>query len=265
MVDSLSLSFPVPRIKNIFFPPLYTGGQPKDSEFMALFLEGGAVGISYVLLDSERMDSYSALRSGDFIGSEPGVFAREFGSDDPVKNMLGLAALNAICRHVFTAADCRLDFATDSLGMLSVAAGDRVGMVGLFTPLIKRVQSAGAELVILEKRGDLIERFPEFPITMDKTVLRGCNKVLCTSITVCNNTIDDILANCDQDAQVAVIGPTAGYFPDPLFKRGVDIVGGTLVTDGDLFYRLISERERWGPSTRKFCFQKADYDGMPLE
>ena len=103
MVEELSRCFPIPRIKNVFFPLFYRGGQPKDSEFMAIFLEGGAVGISYVLLDDELMDEYNGLSAADFIGTAPDVLAREFGSGDPVKNMLGLGALNAICRHVFTA------------------------------------------------------------------------------------------------------------------------------------------------------------------
>ena len=30
------------------------------------------------------------------------------------------------------------------------------------------------------------------------------------------------------------VGPTAGYFPDPLFARGVDVVGGRAVKNGDI-------------------------------
>ncbi len=49
MVNDLTAKFTPPPIANIFLPPLYKGGQPKDAQFMAVSLEGGATGISYVL------------------------------------------------------------------------------------------------------------------------------------------------------------------------------------------------------------------------
>ncbi|MBW2635814.1 MAG: hypothetical protein JRE14_17240 [Deltaproteobacteria bacterium] len=47
--------------------------------------------------------------------------------------------------------------------------------------------------------------------------------------------MDQILAHCSPDAFVSIIGPTAGYFPDPLFFRGVDVVGGRVVKNGALY------------------------------
>jgi len=56
--------------------------------------------------------------------------------------------------------------------------------------------------------------------------------------------MDQILAHCSPDAFVSIIGPTAGYFPDPLFFRGVDVVGGRVVKNGALFLQLLAERKR---------------------
>ncbi len=263
MAGNLASGFSIPEISKTFFPPFYKGGQPKDAEFMALALEGGAVGVSYVLLPDEKMEEYLSLKSSSFSGKDPVEFAIEFGHDDPIKNMLSLAALNAVCQHVIKQNKFPLDFATDSLGLLSVSEGDKVGMVGFFPPLIKTIEKCNAELTVLEKKEKLIADFPELHITLDPTELRTCNKVLCTSTTVLNNTLDEILSNCSPDAKVSIIGPTAGYFPDPLFARGVDVVGGTLIKDGELFIKLITESKRWGPATRKFCFQKKNYPGIP--
>ena len=41
MVKGLTTKFAPPPISNIFFPPFYKGGQPKDAQFMAISLEGG--------------------------------------------------------------------------------------------------------------------------------------------------------------------------------------------------------------------------------
>ncbi|MDH3826719.1 MAG: DUF364 domain-containing protein [Desulfobacterales bacterium] len=262
MVNELTTRFTLPPIANIFFPPFYNGGQPTDAQFMAISLEGGATGISFVLLPDEKKAEYTALQPPAFVAKNPREFALEFGHDDPIKEMISLASINAICQHVMGATHFAVDSATDSLGLVSVSTGDRIGMVGLFYGLIKTIQKAGAELVVIEKNERLIQKFPNLPITLDATKLSTCNKILCTSTTILNNSLDEILAHCSQDAFVSIIGPTAGYFPDPLFARGVDVVGGRVVKNGALFLQLLAERKRWGDATQRTCFQKETYDSI---
>ena len=150
----------------------------------------------------------------------------------------------------------------DPLGLLAVSAGDRIGMVGLFAGLIEPIKKAGGQLVVIEKNEKLIQKFPDLPITLDATELSTCNKILCTSTTILNHSLDEILAYCSPDAFVSIIGPTAGYFPDPLFARGVDIVAGRVVKNGALFLKLLAERKPWGDATQRTCFQKETYRGI---
>jgi len=262
MITELATKFTLAPIANIFLPPFYKGGQPKDAQFMAISLEGGAVGVSFVLLPDEKMVEYIALQSSDFVKKNPCEFAFEFGNNDPLKEMISLAAINAICQHVMSETDFAVDDATDSLGLLSVSPGDRVGMVGLFLGLIKTIKKAGAELVVIEKNDQLIQKFPHLPITRDATKLSTCNKILCTSTTILNNSLDEILTHCSPDAFISIIGPTAGYFPDPLFARGVDVVGGRVIKNGAQFLQLLAEGKRWGDATQRTCFQKETYAGI---
>jgi len=259
MITELATKFTLPPIANLFLPPFYKGGQPKDAQFMAVSLEGGAVGISFVLMPDEKMEQYTALKPQDFAGKDPRGFALDFGGDDPIKEMISLAAINAICQHVMKATNFEVESADDSQGLLSVSAGDRVGMVGLFFGLAKTIRKAGAELVIIEKNEQLIKKFPNLPITQDATKLGTCNKILCTSTTILNNSLDEILTHCSADAFVSIIGPSAGYFPDPLFARGVDVVAGRVVKNGAQFLQLLAERKRWGDATQRTCFQKETY------
>ncbi len=262
MVTELSTKFTFPPISNIFFPPLYKGSQPKDSQFMAINLEGGAAGISYVLLPDGKKEQYSVAKSADFIGKDPFGLALEFGNQDPIKEMISLAAINAICQHVMRETNFGVESAVDSLGLLSVSAGDRIGMVGLFFGLVKTIKNAGAELVVVEKQAQLIKKFPNLPITTDVTKLKACNKILCTSTTILNNSLDEILTNCSTDAFISIIGPTAGYFPDPLFACGVDVVGGRVVKNGSQFLQRLKEGKHWGDATRKTCFEREKYAGI---
>jgi uncharacterized protein len=261
MVTELAEQYAIPPISNIFFPPFYKGGQPNDAQFMAISLNGGAAGVSFVLLPDEKMEAYAALQPPDLMEKDPVGLALEFGQEDPVKEMISLAAINAICQHVMRETHFEIDSATDSLGLLSVSGGDRIGMVGLFSGLVKTIKKAGAELVVIEKNDQLIKQYPELPITLDPTKLSTCNKILITSTTILNHSLDEILGHCSPDAFVSIIGPTAGYFPDPLFARGVDVVGGRVVKDGPLLMQLLAERSRWGAATQKTCFQKGTYTG----
>jgi len=262
MVRRLTSQYSIPPITDIFFPPFCKGGQPPEAEFMALSLAGDATGISYVLLPDKMQREYTALQPSDFIGQDPRGYALKFGDGNPIKEMISLAAINAICQHVMRTTNYAVDSATDSMGLLSVGAGDKLGMVGLFFPLINSVKKAGVDLIVIEKNEHLIRKYPELPITLDATKLSTCNKILCTSTTVLNNSLDGILAHCSGDAFVSVVGPTAGYFPDPLFARGVDVVGGRVVKDGARFLRALGAGERWGGATEKICFQKKTYSGV---
>jgi len=262
MVGQLESNFSVPPIAGVFLPPFYKGGQPKDSQFIALALEGGATGISYVLLPDSEEEAYNALQPRELTGRYPQEFALEFGSDDPVKEMISMASINAICQHVIKETNFQLDHTTDPLGLISINREDRIGMVGLFSGLINTIKKAGAELVIIEKEERLVGKYHDMPITTDITRLSGCNKILCTGTTVLNNSLDEILNHCSPDAFVSVIGPTAGYFPDPLFACGVDVVGGRVVKDSKEYLQRLAQRKRWTDSTLKTCFQKKTYKTM---
>jgi uncharacterized protein (DUF4213/DUF364 family) len=250
---------PVPRIREAYFPPWFDGGQPTEHEFMALLLEGGATGLGYLLVPREAARAYGALRPSDYAGTRPEEHLASLGGGDEVGNMVGLAAVNAVCQHAMRAGLLRLDLATDSLGLLDIRDGDRVGMVGLFRPLLKYALQARFELVVIEKDAALVEQNPGLDITLDVTRLRTCDKVLCTSTAVMNNTIDEVLANCTAAKHVRVIGPSAGFLPDSLFARGVDVLGGRYVVDGEKLLSRIKSGERWGDTTQKLCFQKTAY------
>jgi uncharacterized protein (DUF4213/DUF364 family) len=265
MALGLASRFQIPKIAGIVFPPFYEGGQPKDCEFRAMALEGGAGGISYVLLPDSCAEDYRALKPQSFVGVRPEQYAESFSGADPLQNMLGLAAINAICQHVMRIANCTPGAATDSLGLMNIEDGDRVGMVGFFPPLLKYMRNSQAELVIVEKNEQLVERYPNLHVTLDVTELNTCNKVLCTGTTLLNDTLDDVLQQCNAAEHISVLGPTAGYFPDPLFARGVHVLGGRFVHDGMLLLQLIAERKRWGAATQKLCFQADRYEGAPLK
>jgi uncharacterized protein (DUF4213/DUF364 family) len=82
--------------------------------------------------------------------------------------------------------------------------------------------------------------------------LRGANKVVITSSTLLNGTLEGLLDVTREAGFRAVVGPGASFVPDPLFDRRVDVVGGMQVIDREKLISRQQNAERWGGATRKY-------------
>lgn len=260
LIERLDAVLPLPRVAALHLPPPSADGT-RDGEFGALELEGGAIGLAFLLLG----DTLAALRTGG-VGSPVGrpalEVARAYAGARGAERALGFAAVNAITRHLFDRAGFVPPPAGDSIGDLQLGPGDHVGMVGLFPPLVPQVLATGARLTVVELRADLAGPREGWQVTLDSDALRRCNKVLSTSTVLLNDTLDDILARCAGAGRVALIGPGAGCLPDPLFARGVTSLGGSRVGDAAAFRRALAAGQRWGPFAPKFALQRDAYPGF---
>jgi uncharacterized protein (DUF4213/DUF364 family) len=72
-------------------------------------------------------------------------------------------------------------------------------------------------------------------------VLPSADTVIITGSSIANGTIDRLLACVDPASRVAVVGPTGSILPDALFRRGVAMVSGALITDADQALEILSE------------------------
>lgn len=249
-------------VAELFIPEANPNDPGRQKNFIALRLQNGSVGLSYVLHSRWREKTFADGLRRRAVGRSVIEIAASMGTAEADWRVVCVGAFNAVCQQVFTRHRANLDYATDSLGQLGIDGSDRVGMVGFFPPLVDRVRQAGAELIVIEKKPALIEKYPEVKVSLDPAELASCNKILCTGTTLINNTIEEILCRCNPRALVAVIGPTAGFFPDAYFESGVDILGGIFIKDPDRLWQLITRSEKWGEATDKICFQKKSYPGI---
>lgn len=258
---------PVPRVRALHLPPP-EAAESKSGEFCALELDDGALGVSYVLLD----DMLARLAaSGDphtIVGMDALQLAREFSApagtagDAELRRMLGFAAANALSRTVMERMGFAPPRATDSIGGIDPQAGDHVGMVGLFSPLLKQVTAAGARLTVIELNPDHAGQHDGYRVTLDAAELEHCNKVLSTSTILLNHTVDRMLAHCRKAERIVLIGPSAGCLPDPLFARGVSMVGGSWITGRAGFIDALRRGEPWSAFAYKFALGAADWPGL---
>jgi len=118
-----------------------------------------------------------------------------------------MAAINALSRCIFDRIGYVAPDSADSIGELDPRAGDRVGMIGLFGPLLGRCTEAGARVTVIELREDLVGEHDGYRVTLDAAELASCNKVLCTSSVLLNGTADRILGHCTGAERLAITAP----------------------------------------------------------
>lgn len=251
---------PLPRVRALHLPPPPPPGGLRG-EFCALELDDGSLGLSYVLLG----DTWAQLTAHAARHLQPGddalALARGYARADTLERTLGFAAVNAVTRCLFDRAGFVPPPSRDSLGQLDPQPGETIGMVGHFTPLLPRITARGAQVVVLELRADLVGERDGVRVTLDPADLRGCDKVLATGTLLLNHTLEAVLAQCAQASRFVLVGPSVGGPPDPLFARGVSLLGGSWVEDPLRLVDTLRAGEPAGGSQRKFALRPADWPG----
>ncbi|MEW8505774.1 MAG: DUF364 domain-containing protein [Candidatus Thiodiazotropha sp.] len=260
-VERIAHGMELPAIEEIILPRP-DSKQIHDAEFAAVSLGEGSMGFFYTLLEGTQHRLHAELEVDAWRGRPPSLLAQQYGEPDPLARSMGLGAISAITQYLFRRSGYVPDRETNSMARMAFSQADHVGMVGYFPPLVERLRGRGVRLSVIEKRAEFIAREDRFQVTMDPRVLTGCNKILCTAATLLNDSLDEILNHCVGAHRVAVIGPTAGCLPDPLFARGVDVIGGSSVVDPPRMRQCLREQLEWADAVGKYTIEQDSYPGF---
>jgi uncharacterized protein (DUF4213/DUF364 family) len=247
------------RVARLVLPPL-ADNPGKEGEFCAVQLDDGSVGLAFTLLDGTLAALHA--RRAQPAGAAAMDLVRGYASGDPAARAAGLATINALARRLYDRAGFVPDDSVDSFGSLALAPGDRLGMVGHFSSLIGQARSLGVPVTVLELRPELVREEPGLVVTLDAQRLAGCNKIVSTSTLLLNDTFEQVSALWRGAEAVAIVGPSAGCPPDPLFAAGVGAVGTAWVADAPAFLAHVAAGEKWGASARKVTLTRAGYPGI---
>jgi uncharacterized protein (DUF4213/DUF364 family) len=261
LLERLARHIGLPRVRALHLPP-NEGVDAKNGEFCALELEDGSLGLSFVLMDDTLARLHDAPERPTLPGRDALDLARGFAGAPGISRTLGFAAVNALSRCLFDRAGFAPPPSTDSIGQTDPRPGDHIGMIGYFRPLAARIAEVGARLTVLEIRPELAGEREGYRVTLDPGELSDCDKVMCTSAVLLNDTLDRVLAACPKASRFALVGPGAGCLPDPLFRRGVTLMGGSWITDRQGFLSDLAAGESWGRHAYKFALVRAAYPGF---
>ena len=253
---------PLPRVRALHLPPDPAPGGERG-EFCALELDDGALGLAYVLLG----DTLAALRQADgarIAGADALALAHGVRDADVGRRTLAFAALNALTRCLFDRAAFVPPASADSLGGLDPQPGETIGMIGHFAPLFARIAERGARVLVVELRPELVRDDGSVRVTLDAGELARCDKVLATGTLLLNDTLDRTLALCRHAKRLALVGPSVGAPPDPLYARGVTLLGGNWVHDGAAFVDALRRGAPTSAHARKFGLSADAYPGWDV-
>ena len=255
LVEMVGQRLAVPDVASVHVATIQ-GDPDKSSNYGALVLTDGTVGLTYTALDGALQALQDASLYTPLVGASPLQAARLFTGEAAWERSLGMAAINAISQFVFKRCSYDLPVSERTLTYLDLQRDDHVGMVGYFPTLVETIRALALPLTVVELDARLWCRVGSFEITPEAEKLQRCQKIVCTGTVLVNHTADAVLQHCTGAETVLVAGPTVGCLPDPLFARGVHLVGGCSVIDTVQFIEHWQTQQKWRKSTRRYTLDR---------
>ncbi len=260
--------FAVPAVDQVVMPDGMPDAGYKYSRFGLLSLADGSSGFFYRLLTPYSTDNLDTQRFEHSVEAPQIPLAQlvaGYASEHTATREIGMACINAVSQHMF--ARCGLDLCDERYSVRSYTESmpdeyRQVGMVGYFSPLVKRLQSIGTPLVVLELDRTLHQESRGLLVTDSIDALSGCDHIICTASTLLNHSLDRLLETLANRCFFELIGPTAGCLPDALFAHGVNAVGGSHVVALSGATERITAMEPWGNTVVKYVLTPENYPGL---
>jgi uncharacterized protein (DUF4213/DUF364 family) len=216
--------------------------------FTGVKLSNGSGGVAYTPPETVMSAGRRILKGRTpFIRGMPAEAAARGEIPGPFAGVIRLAALNALSVPFFEDGRYRVDTSGDLSGVPALFRQRRVCMVGAIIPLLKRLKELETAAVTIIDRKQATQAEAEAGygsfVRPEETAeaLARCQTAVFTGAAIANGTIEALIRLVPAEAAIAVVGPTAGFVPDPLFRRRAAVVGTVAVTDADQALEILAE------------------------
>ncbi len=265
LAETVASQIELPSVVKIYLPEQNDIPGFKD-EFALLFLQDGTVAPFYASLPGTLGDLWQVFPSGKQNPLDLGMDLLDlvylYREEGLAPKALALGAFNALSQHLMKRAGLLPLAESPSMGAAKPRAGEQVGMVGYFCPLIDKLLEKGVEVLVLEQQPERVALRPGLTLTQNPADLTPCRIVLCTAATLVNDSIDDILVHCQNTESFSLIGPSGSGLPDCLFERGIDAVGGVYFPDQTELLSQLEKQTSWGSAGVKYQLTPENYPGV---
>ncbi|MEW5723066.1 MAG: DUF364 domain-containing protein [Thermodesulfobacteriota bacterium] len=160
-------------------------------------------------------------------------------SPEPLKTAVAIAvlgALSAACWERGLTGGFSIQKNVDAKDRVRLGPDAKTAVVGAFVPVLRRLRQRGGTWWVLEQdprtlRGEELDHY--VPADQAGAVVPQADVLIVTGVTLINHTLEVLLKMARPGAEIAVMGPTAGLLPEPMFQRGVRVAGGVWVRRPD--------------------------------
>jgi uncharacterized protein (DUF4213/DUF364 family) len=178
-------------------------------------------GLASTLLDNQPHGHAQVRDVGRLHFKSAHELAEYARSDNLLEASIGVAAINSL----LDVDESRVVEMNAADVLAQQGRGKPVALVGHF-PFISQLRTSAGALWIIEQQ----PAAGEYPAEAAADLIPRAEVVAITASALINHTLDDLLALCDPQAWVMVLGPSTPLSP-MLFKRGVSILSGAQVVD----------------------------------
>jgi uncharacterized protein (DUF4213/DUF364 family) len=152
---------------------------------------------------------------------------------NPLEKALGLATANALLRP-----DVNEKKEEDAIVLMKLTPEDRVAMVGLFPPLVSRIEATGATLSVLERNPARMAPTGE---KERRAILASCTVAVITATSLLNDTLEDVLGALGNPRHVAILGPSTPLCMEVFSGTPVTHLGGAVAPYTRRVLQILSE------------------------
>jgi len=202
--------------------------------YAGVCLDNGRTGIAALLPDKTPTGCTVLKEAGTFAGASALRMLKYLvEGKNSLELAMGLAASNALIEPPEDRDEDR-----EATTTFNLKPGEKVAMVGFFSPLVDRIRRTGAQLTIIEKNP---RRLDLLPAEDRRRALKECDVAIITATTLLNHTFEETMDALGSPRVAVLMGPStplaAEVFPD----TPVTQLGGAVVTDSDRVLQIISE------------------------
>lgn len=168
-------------------------------------------------------------------------------SNIPMKKTVGIAVLSALSSYCWDkdlVNGYDMQVGVDAIDCLDLKDDTYPVLIGAIAPFLRILKQRKKPFTVIEldprtlKRDEI--RFYAPPGKTSELVPKA-DVLVITGTTLINGTLEGILRLARPDAQVVVLGPTSSIIPHAFFRRGVNILGGDIITDPEDMLDTLAE------------------------
>ncbi len=201
--------------------------------YTAVMLDNGQTGVAFTF--HRDMPERCSLFTGSLPleGRSAVDLLALINSSKKIETAVGMATANALVN-----VDNDHFKGGDILDFIEIRSTDRVGMVGMFGPLIGPLKKTAGELVIFEKEYKSDETLQPDAEIPDQ--LPHCQVALITATSIINHTMDHFLYSASNCREVVVLGASTPLVPEVFKNMPVTCLSGVIVSEPAAVLRIVS-------------------------